>query len=91
MVIDTHKGEDLNQYVPIFKKCGLPVLYNFKPADMKWVPYEPKAQMLALHFPGPGQQMVPRGQQFGGGIRFLGREDGADPLRQVRVSRQDLP
>jgi len=28
VVIDTHKGEDLNQYVPIFKKCGLPVLYN---------------------------------------------------------------
>lgn len=49
VVIDTHKGEDLNQYVPIFRKCGLPVLYNFKPADMKWVPYEPKAQMLALH------------------------------------------
>ena len=48
VVIDTHKGEDLNQYVPIFRKCGLPVLYNFKDADMKWVPYEPKAKMLAL-------------------------------------------
>jgi uncharacterized protein (DUF362 family) len=48
VVIDTHKGEDLNQYVPIFKKCGLPVLYNFKDADMKWVPFTPKAKMLAL-------------------------------------------
>ena len=49
VVIDTHKGEDLNKYVPIFRKCGMKVLYNFKPEDMTWVPYEPKAEMLALH------------------------------------------
>src|SRR5512136_615705 len=48
VVIDTYKGEDLNQYVPIFKKCGLPVLYNFKETDMKWVPFMPKEKMLAL-------------------------------------------
>ncbi len=48
VVIDTHKGEDLNRYVPIFRKCGLPVLYNFKDEDMKWIPYTPKAKMLAL-------------------------------------------
>jgi uncharacterized protein (DUF362 family) len=55
VVIDTHKGEDLNQYVPIFRKCGLPVLYNFKDKDMKWVPFEPKAKMLAL------DRVYPRG------------------------------
>jgi uncharacterized protein (DUF362 family) len=48
VVIDTYKGEDLNRYVPIFRKCGMPVLYNFKPEDMKWVTFEPKAKMLAL-------------------------------------------
>ncbi|MEO0077932.1 MAG: DUF362 domain-containing protein [candidate division WOR-3 bacterium] len=48
VVIDTHKGEDLNKYVPIFRKCGLKVLYNFKPEDMTWVSYQPKAKMLAL-------------------------------------------
>jgi uncharacterized protein (DUF362 family) len=48
VVIDTYKGEDLNQYVPIFRKCGMPVLYNFRPDDMKWVPFEPKAKLLAL-------------------------------------------
>ncbi|MBN2464424.1 DUF362 domain-containing protein, partial [candidate division WOR-3 bacterium] len=48
VVIDTYKGEDLNQYVPIFRKCGMPVLYNFRPEDMKWVSFEPKAKMLAL-------------------------------------------
>lgn len=48
VVIDTHRGEDLNRYLPIFRKCGLPVLYNFKDTDMKWVPFTPKAKLLAL-------------------------------------------
>jgi uncharacterized protein (DUF362 family) len=48
VVIDTHKGEDLNGYVPVFRSYDLPVLYNFKPEDMAWVPFEPKAEMLAL-------------------------------------------
>jgi uncharacterized protein (DUF362 family) len=48
VVVDTEKGEDLNRYVPIFRKCGLPVLYNFRKEDMNWVTYRPKARMLAL-------------------------------------------
>jgi len=48
VVIDTHKGEDLNRYVPIFQHYKIPVLYNFKPADMKWIPFQPKAKMLTL-------------------------------------------
>ncbi len=48
VVIDAFKGEDLNNYVPIFKHYGIPVLYNFKPDDMTWVPYKPQARMLAL-------------------------------------------
>src|SRR6201990_333302 len=36
------KGEDLNHYVPIFKRYGIPVLYNFKDGDMTWVRYQPK-------------------------------------------------
>ncbi len=48
VVIDTHKGEDLNHYVPIFRHYDIPVLYNFRPGDMSWVPYRPKAKMLAL-------------------------------------------
>ena len=31
-----------------FRKCGLPVLYNFKDEDMKWVEYRPKAKMHVL-------------------------------------------
>jgi hypothetical protein len=48
VVTDAFKGEDLNKYMPIFRRYQIPVLYNFKPDDMKWVRYEPKAKMLAL-------------------------------------------
>jgi uncharacterized protein (DUF362 family) len=48
VVTDAFKGEDLNKYVPIFRRYRIPVLYNFKPEDMKWIRYEPKAKMLAL-------------------------------------------
>ena len=43
------KGEDLNHYVPLFRKYDVPVLYNFKETDMKWVEYRPKAKMHVLH------------------------------------------
>ncbi len=52
LVIDALKGEDLNLYVPIFKHYDIPVFYNFPhkdgSMDMQWIPYEPKAEMLAL-------------------------------------------
>jgi len=48
VVIDTFKGEDLNNYVPIFRRYNIPVLYNFKDSDMKWVVYEPQAEMNVL-------------------------------------------
>ncbi|MBN1660711.1 MAG: DUF362 domain-containing protein [Anaerolineae bacterium] len=48
VVTNAFKGEDLNRYVPIFRHYGIPVLYNFREQDMAWVPYQPKAQMLAL-------------------------------------------
>ena len=48
VVTNAFKGEDLNRYVPIFNQYGVPVLYNFRDKDMKWVPYTPKAKMLTL-------------------------------------------
>jgi len=59
VVTDAFKGEDLNRYVPIFKKYGVPVLFNFKDEDMKWVRYEPKAKMLVLDQIFPEGIMVP--------------------------------
>ncbi|MFH1171581.1 MAG: DUF362 domain-containing protein [bacterium] len=48
VVTNAFKGEDLNKYVPIFKKYHIPVLYNFKDQDMRWIEYAPKAEMLVL-------------------------------------------
>lgn len=48
VVTNAFKGEDLNNYVPIFRRYGIPVLYNFKEQDMKWVEYRPKARMRVL-------------------------------------------
>ena len=48
VVTDAFKGEDLNKYVPIFRRYEIPVLYNFKAGDMKWISYQPKAKMLVL-------------------------------------------
>jgi len=48
VVTDAFKGEDLNGYLPIFKKYDIPVRYNFKPEDMSWSVYRPKAKMRVL-------------------------------------------
>jgi len=49
VVINAFKGERLNKFVPVFKKYNIPVLYNFREQDMKWIRYEPKGQTLVLH------------------------------------------
>jgi uncharacterized protein (DUF362 family) len=48
VVTNAFKGEDLNRYVPIFKRYAIPVLYNFEPKDMSWSIYRPKAKMRVL-------------------------------------------
>jgi uncharacterized protein (DUF362 family) len=48
VVTNAFKGEDLNGYLPIFKAYDIPVLYNFKDEDMKWVVYKPRARMRVL-------------------------------------------
>jgi len=48
VVTDAFKGEDLNNYLPILKKYDVPVLYNFKPEDMTWIDYKPRAKMHVL-------------------------------------------
>jgi uncharacterized protein (DUF362 family) len=49
VVTNAFKGEDLNHYVPLFRRYSVPVLYNFKEADMKWSLYRPKARMHVLN------------------------------------------
>ncbi|MBI5463685.1 MAG: DUF362 domain-containing protein [Ignavibacteriales bacterium] len=55
VVTDAFKGEDLNKYTPLFKKYDIPVLFNFREPDMKWVEYQPKTSMLVL------DQIFPKG------------------------------
>ena len=43
----------------IFKKYDIPVLYNFKHEDMKWVEYRPKAQMHVLDHIFPDGIQIP--------------------------------
>jgi uncharacterized protein (DUF362 family) len=59
VVTDAFKGEDLNNYVPIFKKYAIPVLYNFKESDMKWIEYRPKAKMHVLDHVFPEGIRIP--------------------------------
>jgi uncharacterized protein (DUF362 family) len=59
VVTNAFKGEDLNKYVPIFKKYGIPVLFNFKDEDMKWIDYKPKAKMNVLNMIYPEGITIP--------------------------------
>jgi uncharacterized protein (DUF362 family) len=48
VVTNAFKGEDLNHYVPLFRQYDVPVRYNFRDEDMRWVEYKPKAKMHVL-------------------------------------------
>lgn len=41
-------GDRYNKFGPILRKYDIPVKYNFKPEDMSWIEYTPKADMLVL-------------------------------------------
>jgi len=48
VVTDAFKGEDLNKYKPLFERYEIPVRFNFRADDMKWIPYTPQTPMLVL-------------------------------------------
>jgi hypothetical protein len=48
VVTDAFKGDDLNKFKPVLRANNVPLRYNFKPQDMAWVRYQPKAQMRIL-------------------------------------------
>jgi uncharacterized protein (DUF362 family) len=48
VVIDAFKGEDENLYKPIFNHYNIPVLFNFKDEDIKWIKYKPESEMLIM-------------------------------------------
>lgn len=48
VVTDPKKGDALNLFAPVLEDYGIPIKYNFNPADMSWAKYQPKARMRAL-------------------------------------------
>lgn len=48
VVTNAFKGERLNKYIPIFARYNIPVKYNFRPEDIRWIRYEPDCEMKAL-------------------------------------------
>ena len=59
VVTNAFKGTDLNGYWPICRAYDVPVLFNFKPDDMSWVEYRPKAKMLVLDRIFKGRIRIP--------------------------------
>ena len=59
VVTNAFKGEDLNNYLPILQQHDVPVLYNFRESDMKWVEYRPKATLRVLHKIFPDGLLLP--------------------------------
>lgn len=48
VVTDPRKGERLNALTPVLERYRVPVRFNCDPADLRWIPYQPRAEMLAL-------------------------------------------
>jgi uncharacterized protein (DUF362 family) len=48
VVTRAEKGERLNKLRPVLDAYDVPVLYNFKDEDMKWIHFEPKRPLLVL-------------------------------------------
>ena len=48
VVTITDLGDRYNKFSPVLLKYGVPKLYNYKPEDMTWIEYKPKAKMAVL-------------------------------------------
>jgi uncharacterized protein (DUF362 family) len=59
VVVSSLRGEDLNGYRPIFNQYQIPVLYNYKPEDIRWIEYKPKGKLLALDRVFPDGIFIP--------------------------------
>jgi len=49
VVTDAFKGEDLNNFTPVFQRFEIPVLFNFRDEDMQWVRFVPRSKMRVLN------------------------------------------
>lgn len=59
VVTDAFKGEDQNHYKTVFSRHNVPVRFNFREDDMKWIEYRPKARLHVLHRIFPEGLLLP--------------------------------
>jgi hypothetical protein len=59
VVTNAYKGERLNRYQGIFRKYDLDIKYNFRPEDIKWIPYQPQSDLIVLHKIYPEGILIP--------------------------------
>ncbi len=59
VVTNAFKGERMNKYVPILEKYKVPILYNFRESDIRWIKYAPKAEMRVLGSIFPDGMRIP--------------------------------
>lgn len=60
VVTDPYKGGRLNKLEPVYRKYAIPEKYNFVPADVTWVEYQPTSPMLALDRIFPDGIFIPQ-------------------------------
>ena len=65
VVTNPYKGGQLTKLTPIYQKNGIPELYNFRPDQIEWVVYKPKARMRVL------DRIFPKGIRLPG--YFIGK------------------
>jgi len=59
VVTIAEKGESDLKFKPLYEKFNIPVLYNFKEGDMKWIEFKPKFKTIALHHIFPHGIRIP--------------------------------
>lgn len=59
VVTNALKGERLNKYASILKKYAIPVLYNFRESDIRWIRHTPRFKMRVLDDIFPDGMRIP--------------------------------
>ncbi len=49
VVTNAKKGQELNKLAPLYKKYDVKEFDNFDEKQIRWIKYEPRAEMLVLH------------------------------------------
>jgi len=60
VVTNAYKGGILNHLNPVYERYAIPHLYNFKPEDITWEVYTPKAKTPALRHTYPEGILIPK-------------------------------